>query len=215
MDCATKNLKKLKIKENRLFRGYWAIMNRNYVSLSENEKTDFLIDYFTINGLNNKKVNQYDIKNFDISYNAYNKPLIINSIITTNDLIEEKNGRVILEIGKVIGTQSNLFDDIQRINQIEINFPNSYEYQILVEIPKGYRVSEYNELNKSKKLISVNGEVSAKFNSKAKLSDNKIYIEVEEFYKNLKYNKARYHEFRQVINAAAEFYESKITLEKI
>ena len=99
-------------------------MNRNYVSLSENEKTDFLIDYFTINGLNNKKVNQYDIKNFDISDNAYNRPLIINSSITTNDLVEEKNGLVILEVGKVIGTQSNLFDDSQRINQIEINFPN-------------------------------------------------------------------------------------------
>ena len=49
-----KNLKKLKIKENRSFSGYWAIMNRNYVSLSENEETDFLIDYFTISGLNNK-----------------------------------------------------------------------------------------------------------------------------------------------------------------
>ena len=76
-----KNLKKLKIKENRSFSGYWAIMNRNYVSLSENEETDFLIDYFTINGLENKKVTNYNIKNFDISNNSYNTPLRINSTI--------------------------------------------------------------------------------------------------------------------------------------
>ena len=210
-----KNLKKLKIKENRSFSGYWAIMNRNYVSLSENEETDFLIDYFTINGLNNKKVTNYNIKNFDISNNSYNNPLRINSTITTTELVEEVNGLVYLKVGKVIGLQSNLFDDNKRINEIEINFPNSYEYQIEVEIPKGYRVSDYSELNKAKEFLSVDGSISAKFNSKATLNNNKINIVINEFYKNLRYDKGRYKEFREVINAAAKFYESTVILEQI
>ena len=210
-----KNLKKLKIKENRSFSGYWAIMNRNYVSLSENEETDFLIDYFTINGLENKKVNNYNIKNFDISNNSYNTPLRINSTITTTELVEEVDGLVYLKVGKVIGLQSNLFDDNKRINEIEINFPNSYEYQIEVEIPKGYRVSDYSELNKAKEFISVDGSISAKFNSKATLNNNKINIVINEFYKNLRYDKGRYQEFREVINAAAKFYESTVILEEI
>ena len=210
-----KNLKKLKIKENRSFSGYWAIMNRNYVSLSENEETDFLIDYFTINGLNNKKVTNYNIKNFDISNNSYNTPLRINSTITTTELVEEVDGLVYLKVGKVIGLQSNLFDDNKRINEIEINFPNSYEYQIEVEIPKGYRVSDYSELNKAKEFISVDGSISAKFNSKATLNNNKINIVINEFYKNLRYDKGRYQEFREVINAAAKFYESTVILEQI
>ena len=210
-----KNLKKLKIKENRSFSGYWAIMNRNYVSLSENEETDFLIDYFTINGLDNKKVTNYNIKNFDISNNSYNTPLRINSTITTTELVEEVDGLVYLKVGKVIGLQSNLFDDNKRINEIEINFPNSYEYQIEVEIPKGYRVSDYSELNKAKEFISVDGSISAKFNSKATLNNNKINIVINEFYKNLRYDKGRYQEFREVINAAAKFYESTVILEEI
>ena len=210
-----KNLKKLKIKENRSFSGYWAIMNRNYVSLSENEETDFLIDYFTINGLENKKVTNYNIKNFDISNNSYNTPLIINSTITTTELVEEVDGLVYLKVGKVIGLQSNLFDDNKRINEIEINFPNSYEYQIEVEIPKGYRVSDYSELNKAKEFLSVDGSISAKFNSKATLNNNKINIVINEFYKNLRYDKGRYQEFREVINAAAKFYESTVILEEI
>ena len=210
-----KNLKKLKIKENRSFSGYWAIMNRNYVSLSENEETDFLIDYFTINGLDNKKVTNYNIKNFDISNNSYNTPLRINSTITTTELVEEVDGLVYLKVGKVIGLQSNLFDDNKRINEIEINFPNSYEYQIEVEIPKGYRVSDYSELNKAKEFISVDGSISAKFNSKATLNNNKINIVIKEFYKNLRYDKGRYQEFREVINAAAKFYESTVILEEI
>ena len=210
-----KNLKRLKIKENRSFSGYWAIMNRNYVSLSENEETDFLIDYFTINGLNNKKVTNYNIKNFDISNNSYNTPLRINSTITTTELVEEVDGLVYLKVGKVIGLQSNLFDDNKRINEIEINFPNSYEYQIEVEIPKGYRVLDYSELNKTKEFISVDGSISAKFNSKATLNNNKINIVINEFYKNLRYDKGRYQEFREVINAAAKFYESTVILEQI
>ena len=210
-----KNLKKLKIKENRSFSGYWAIMNRNYVSLSENEETDFLIDYFTINGLNNKKVTNYNIKNFNISNNSYNTPLRINSTITTTELVEEVDGLVYLKVGKVIGLQSNLFDDNKRINEIEINFPNSYEYQIEVEIPKGYRVLDYSELNKAKEFLSVDGSISAKFNSKATLNNNKINIVINEFYKNLRYDKGRYKEFREVINAAAKFYESTVILEQI
>ncbi len=210
-----KNLKKLKIKENRSFSGYWAIMNRNYVSLSENEETDFLIDYFTINGLENKKVTNYNIKNFDISNNSYNTPLRINSTITTTELVEEVDGLIYLKVGKVIGLQSNLFDNNKRINEIEINFPNSYEYQIEVEIPKGYRVSDYSELNKAKEFISVDGSISAKFNSKATLNNNKINIVINEFYKNLRYDKGRYQEFREVINAAAKFYESTVILEEI
>ena len=78
-------------------------MNRNYISLSENEETDFLTDYFTISGLNNKRVTNYNIKNFDISNNFNNTPLRINSTITTTDLVEEVDGLVYLKVGKVIG----------------------------------------------------------------------------------------------------------------
>ena len=210
-----KNLKKLKIKENRSFSGYWAIMNRNYVSFSENEETDFLVDYFTISGLNNKKVTNYAIDNFEISDNANNTPLTIKSTISTNDLVEQKNGLIYLNIGKVIGLQSNLFNADKRINEIEINFPNSYEYLIEVNIPKGYRIYDISELNKLKEYISVDGNISAKFNSSVSQSQDKLYINVNELYKELRYDKSRYEEFRQVINAAASFYESSIVLEKI
>ena len=210
-----KNLKKLKIKENRSFSGYWAIMNRNYVSFSENEETDFLVDYFTISGLNNKKVTNYAIDNFEISDNANNTPLTIKSTISTNDLVEQKNGLIYLNIGKVIGLQSNLFNADKRINEIEINFPNSYEYLIEVNIPKGYRIYDISELNKLKEYISVDGNISAKFNSSVSQSQDKLYINVNEFYSELRYDKIRYEEFRQVINAAASFYESSIVLEKI
>ena len=211
----SKNLKKIKINESRSFSGYWAITNRNYVYLSENEKTDFLIDFFTINGLNNKKVNKYEIRNFDISNNSFNNPLLINSTLTTSDLVEKKEGLIYLKIGKVIGQQSNLFEEKERINPIEINFPNSYDYNIKVNIPRGYRIVDFSELNKSKEYISVDGNSTAKFHSKVTVNGDKLSINIKEYYKELRYNKKRYQEFREIINAAAKFYDSTILLEKI
>ena len=211
----SKNLNKVKIDETRSFSGYWAITNRNYIYLSENEKTDFLVDFFTVNGLDNKKVSNYNIKNFDISHNTYNTPLEITSTISTSDLIEEKEGLTYLKIGKVIGLQSNLFDEKERINPIEINFPNSYDYNIKVNIPRGYKIVDFSELNKSKEYISVDGNSTAKFLSKATVSGNVLNINIKEYYKELRYSKKRYQEFREVINAAAKFYESSVRIEKI
>lgn len=211
----SRNLNKIKINESRLFSGYWAITNRNYIYLSENEKTDFLVDFFTVNGLDNKKVSNYDIKNFDISHNTYNTPLEITSTISTSDLIEEKEGLTYLKIGKVIGLQSNLFDEKERINPIEINFPNSYDYNIKVNIPRGYKIVDFSELNKSKEYISVDGNSTAKFLSKATVNGNVLNINIKEYYKELRYSKKRYQEFREVINAAAKFYESSVRIEKI
>ena len=211
----SRNLNKIKINESRLFSGYWAITNRNYIYLSENEKTDFLVDFFTINGLDNKKVNKYNIKNFDISHNSYNTPLEITSTISTSDLIEEKEGLTYLKIGKVIGLQSNLFEEKERINPIEINFPNSYDYNIKVNIPRGYKIVDFSELNKSKEYISVDGNSTAKFLSKVTVNGNILNINIKEYYKELRYSKKRYQEFKAVINAAAKFYESSLLLEKI
>ena len=211
----SRNLNKTKINESRLFSGYWAITNRNYIYLSENEKTDFLVDFFTVNGLDNKKVSNYNIKNFDISHNSFNTPLEITSTISTSDLIEEKEGLTYLKIGKVIGLQSNLFDEKERINPIEINFPNSYDYNIKVNIPRGYKIVDFSELNKSKEYISVDGNSTAKFLSKATVNGNVLNINIKEYYKELRYSKKRYQEFREVINAAAKFYESSVRIEKI
>ena len=211
----SKNLNKVKIDETRSFSGYWAITNRNYIYLSENEKTDFLVDFFTINGLDNKKVSKYNIKNFDISHNSSNTPLEITSTISTSDLIEEKEGLTYLKIGKVIGLQSNLFEEKERINPIEINFTNSYDYNIKVNMPRGYKIMDFSELNKTKEYISVDGNSTAKFLSKATVNGDTLNINIIEYYKELRYNKKRYQEFREVINAAAKFYESYLLLEKI
>ena len=207
-----KNLNRSKIDESRSYSGYWGLINRGYVYLSENEETDFLIDFFTINGLEDKKIKKYKIQNFDFKFNSNNTPLKINSSITTTNLIEKKDELIYIKIGKVIGTQSNLFEEEKRTNPIEINFANEYIYNIEVNIPTGYSIHDFSDLVKNIKYISVDGKIAARFNSNVKIMDSKLIIEISEFYDDLKYEKSRYNEFRDVINTAAEFYNSNLVL---
>jgi hypothetical protein len=123
-------------------------------------------------------------------------------------------GKILLNVGKVIGLQSNLFKEVERVNPIEINFPNEYSYEIEFLIPKGYKVLTIDNLIKDRKYISVDGNVTAQFKSSANIVSNKLTIKISEYYKSFKYEKNRYTEFRDVINTAAEFYESNIELEK-
>ena len=71
-----------------------------------------------------------------------------------------------------------------------------------------------NDLAKEKKFISVDGNVTAQFKSSANFEKNRLSIKISEFYRSLEYEKNRYNEFRDVINAAAEFYDIEIELSK-
>ena len=211
----SKKFKNATINESRSFTGYWGLLNRYYIYLSENEETEFLVDYFTLSGLENKKILKYKVINFDLDNNSTNEPLLISSKIQTTDLVKNETDSIILFPGKVIGLQSNLFEKEKRWNPIEINFPNEYDYNIKFDIPKGYTVANFENLNIYKKYVSVDGNITAKFKSYAKYDNNTLIIYVKEFYKSLRYEKNRYDEYRNVINAAAKFYESYVLLEKI
>ena len=73
---------------------------------------------------------------------------------------------------------------------------------------------DISSLNMISKYSAVSGEVIAYFDSKAFTDGNYLIIEISEFYKSLNYDKARYNDFRKVINTAANFYQKKIKISK-
>ena len=142
-------------------------------------------------------------------------PLIINSSVETSDLIKENQKNIYsFEVGKLIGLQSNLFDETTRVNDIKINFPNEYEYKIRIRIPKGFDLMDISSLNMTSKYTAVSGEVIAYFQSVASVEDKFLIIEISEYYKSLYYDKSRYDDFSNVINTAANFYQKTIDISK-
>ena len=140
----------------------------------------------------------------------YNTPFIVNSKISTESLTTKiKNGYQV-KIGNVIGMQSQLYEDIDRFHPIEITYPNQYDYRIVVKIPKGYSIEGLEGLVFNKSYISLMGNKICKFESNYEINENELVISIQEYYKTLRYQKNRYNEFRDVINSAADFYNTSI-----
>jgi len=207
--------RRIKIEETIEYHGYWSINNRNYIYFSNDEISPFLKDFFTVSGLENKKIKKFNSNYNSIQDNYNNMPLIINSSVETSDLIKENQKNIYsFEVGKLIGLQSNLFDETTRVNDIKINFPNEYEYKIRIRIPKGFDLMDISSLNMTSKYTAVSGEVIAYFQSVASVEDKFLIIEISEYYKSLYYDKSRYDDFSNVINTAANFYQKTIDISK-
>lgn len=142
----------------------------------------------------------------------YNKPFISKSVITSESLIEEAGDSYIFQLGKVIGTQSELYQEKERVNPIEMTYPNQYDYTITVNIPDGYTVEGLESIKIHKAYYDVKGVNTAKFESNYSLEGKKLIITIQEFYKTNEFDLPKYEEFRAVINAASDFNKTSILL---
>ncbi len=205
-----RKFKKVIIDEYQEYSGHWATNNRSMLNFSDEKGLANFEDYLTATGIANKKVLNYDIINRELFQKNYNTPFIVNSKISTESLTTKIENEYIVKIGNVIGMQSQLYEEIDRFHPIEITYPNQYDYRIVVKIPKGYIIEGLEGLIFNKNYISLMGNIICKFESNYEINDNELVISIQEFYKNLRYQKNRYNEFRDVINSASDFHNTSI-----
>jgi hypothetical protein len=200
------------VEEHQEYTGHWSATNRAVLAMTSEQGLKEFKDYLTGSGIEDKEIVEYEVENTDLNQLEYNKPFIVKSTTTSESLLEDAGGSYIFEVGKVIGTQSELYQETKRVNPIEMQYPNQYDYTITVEIPEGYGVEGLNTLAIDKSYRSETGEKICKFESNYKLDDNKLVITIQEFYKSHEYDLSRYEEFRNVINAASDFNKASILL---
>lgn len=199
------------LKQHQEYTGHWSATNRAILSLSPEQSIKQFKDYLTGSGIEDKETISYEEENADMNQTEYNLPFIVNSTIKSESLIDEAGDSYIFEVGTVIGTQSELYQETERLNPIEMQYPNEYNYTITVDIPEGYTVEGLNSLNINKRLVSKSsGQTLCKFESGYELKDNKIVVTIQEFYKTNEYDLNDYEEFRNVINAASDFNKASI-----
>jgi hypothetical protein len=198
------------IAENQDYYGYRAEEGRLILNFTNEEGISSYKDYLTGSGIEDKDIITCDIQNTDLNNTTYNLPIKVQTTITSENLIEDAGDSYIFQVGLVIGTQSELYQETKRINPIEMIYPTRYDYEIIVDIPEGYSVDGLESLIIDKRYIASNGKETAKFQSNYKLENNKIIITIEEFYKTHEFDLNKYEEFREVINAASDFNKAAI-----
>jgi hypothetical protein len=123
------------------------------------------------------------------------------------------NDKYIVNIGELIGRQTELYSDKKRQQAVDAQSLHGYYRIIEFEIPDGYRCEDISPLIMDVMLDDGDG-ISARFTSKAEIINNTIRVENIEFYNKMEYPVELYDAYKAVINAAADFNKASVVLGK-
>jgi hypothetical protein len=130
-----------------------------------------------------------------------------------SDAVNMANDKYIVNIGELIGRQTELYSDKKRQQAVDAQSLHGYYRIIEFTIPDGYHCEDISPLIMDVTLDDGTG-ISARFTSKAEIINNVIKVENVEFYDKMEYPVELYDAFKAVINAAADFNKASIVLEK-
>ena len=165
-------------------------------------------------GLEGAKMLNLAVKNEDLADNAVGgKHFESSTELDVSSLVEKAGKSYLFRLGEVIGSQVELYQEHERQNAIEMQYPTYYDRSISFEIPEGFTVEGLEDA-KINKYVEVDGEKVNGFESDYTIEGNTVTINADEFYHTISLPKETYEDFRKVINAAADFNKVVLVLEK-
>ena len=161
--------------------------------------------------------NNFDSKIDDYSYTVpqfarySNKPLIINDTFgLEGDYLKKAGNNYILSLGKLIGGQVNIDkEEMKREAPININHAKTFEYEVNLEIPKGYTVVGLEKL----KINKSNGTGS--FISEATMANGQLILKTKKVYNKRAYEPSEWKDMVDWLSAAYNLSQEKVLLKKI
>jgi hypothetical protein len=201
---------------SKSYRAYYGDIARNFQSywhFLDTEKKDELVKLIFNMGSENTTVEKYSVKN-DSPENIGLKPIVWNLDIRANSLVENAGNDIIVKIGETISTQAELYQATTRKLPIKVDVLHNYYRKLIFNIPAGYTITNPSDLNMHVEMLN-NGKTGCIFTSDAKVEGNQLIIISTEYYCDSDYPVNRYDEFRNVINASADFNKKTIVLKKI
>jgi len=193
--------------------GFTAFMHRYYYGISdESQKNEFYKNVVS-SGIDDAKYINKKVENGDIDLNM--EPAVPFKAImdySSKSMVQKAGNDVLVSFGKVIGKQTALYDEKNRVSDVIFRQAKQYEHVIKMEIPKGYVCKGLEQLKVSNS-ISIDGEIVMGFVSDYKYEGNMLEVTISENYEVLELDKQYYNEYRKVINSAADFNKVVLVLE--
>lgn len=209
------NMNDPKITDENYSSGYRAFQFRTiYNSIDDNARKDFLKEV-TLSGRDDATVISREVEGQELSLsqdptNAFK----IRTTYKAPSLIERAGNSYLVAVGKLIGRQSELYEERERKSDVAFHSPSDYHHRLTIEIPEGYKVSGLDGIQ-IKNSVKLNSDDVMKFESSYELQDNKLIISINEFYKILNLPKEKFSDFRSVVNSAADFNKVVVVLDQI
>ncbi len=194
----------------RALYGYAAQNIRPYYFYQTEAEQKNMIDQFAKQGEEKAKIMNLQVRNFDLTNNDATKEFIVDYDITSPSFMANTGETFLLNIGLLIGKQSEMYFEKERKLEIDVNNPHRYERTFNIQIPLGYKISNLEALNKNVQLTGSSSEDYAGFISSYEIKDNLLSLVVKEYYNFTTLPASNFEGFKKVINASADF--CKITL---
>lgn len=186
-----------------------------YFLFDENRRKE-IFEPFVKGMAENAKVKSLKYENTDINdYEAMQKPFIIDAKTTSADFIEDAGENVIFKIGELIGRQVELYQEKNRVKDVDLNYLHDYKRKIIVNIPNGYNIKGLEKLKMDVICKNDKSEILCGFKSDYEISNNQLIVTCDEYYNAIHYPVALFPDFQKTINAAADFNKIAILIEKL
>jgi|TARA_B110000037_G_scaffold161297_1_gene182188 hypothetical protein len=205
------NLSENNIKLDRSFNGYYAMSIQPFIHLIEGDKKNELID-----GLVESISKEIEVKNRKLVNGSPElfgiKPLQFIVDFTSEAFVEKAGRKYLFKLGELIGAQTQLYQEKERVLPLEEQFQRSYFRTITINIPEGYEVTNLKDINLDNSYSEKGKELFA-FKSSFKLTGNTLKITADEHYRKNIVDVSIYEKYRKVINSAADFNKIILLIE--
>ena len=198
-----------KIDLVRSYTGYSADYYKYALLLLEDEKKKEMLEEVVKYLALDAEIENVEVQEANTDYRLWRKPFVVKGNFNTNSYIELAGDIILFKAGELIGLQSELYQEKERVTQIVNDFNRGYIRKIKVIIPDGYTIQNPEDLV-IKKQVYDNDRLIFNFDSSYSINGQVLEIEIDEYYDEIYYPVDKFEEFRGVINAAADW--NKIVL---
>lgn len=142
------------------------------------------------------------------------KPFIMKIGFDGKELVQKAGGNYLFSVGKLIGSQMELYQENKRVLPVEIDHPHSYIRTIKIKLPKGMKAKNLEKFVMDFK-TQISGKTEAGFVSNFSEKNGEITVTNTEFYNVVNFPLENFASYKDVINAAADFNKIVIILSSI
>lgn len=199
------------IQIKRIFGGYNASYFSPYYHLMTEDQRLSMIEDLTKQTAPDLKFNKWSAQPLE---DGPVDRFLVDVDFESTHFIEKAGPRVLFKLGELIGPQVEMYREDDRMTDLENEYNRGYEREIRIRVPKGYTIKNPQEL-KFDVTYKDGNEAPFLFQSDYSLKEDLLTVTIKEYYKQLYAPLARYEDYRNVINAAADFNKVTLVLEKI
>lgn len=201
------------INHKHTFGAHESVMIKtDYETLTNDQKEQYH-SFFEQMVASDAELESISFKGNKLSLSSYENDLVVELKAKAKSFTEKAGKNYLFYVGNTIGEQVQMYQEEERKTDITLNYPHEYTRVIKFKIPDGYKADGLEALNINIEYGNEEGNTMG-FVSKYTVEGSLVTVNIYEYYTEINYPKSQFDEFREVINAAADFNKAVVVFEK-